>query len=163
MVRDQLDAVSPPPDNWSDHGEIMAGVDAELAELNQRVRIILSLHEFVIELDAICWKQIGAGTVAGSEELYAVWSETIEKFQTASAAIIAKARPLTEKGYPLYGMANLRRLMLDAGDRLEMAALISTAKRLKSDAGTPAETPFDESILASVSKAGGPFRHVGNE
>jgi len=118
------------------------------------------LHEFLVELDAICWKQIGAGTLAATEEVFAAWSDTIEKFQTASAAIIAKAKPLTEKGYPLYGMANLRRLMIDAGDRLEMAAVISAAKRLHV---SPVETPFEGSVLDSLSKAGRPFRHIGNE
>ncbi len=162
FVNDQLDSVAKSYD-WSHHRELMADLDAELAELNQKIRTLLSLHEFLVELDAICIRKIEAGQAAPNPEVAKVLLSVLTRFQQTSSSLLAQADAFIKKGIPVTGCAVLRMISRDPSYKLEMAAIARLALELDDGSPVPREMPLSDAVLSALSKSGYPHRHLGND
>lgn len=161
LVNDQLESVSRSID-WSRHGEEMVSLDAEVAELNQKIALVLSLHLFVVELDAICIREIDAGKASPDAEAHRLLDGALRKFQQTGAEIVAEAEGFIRKGIPITGIASLRKIVANPGDDLGMVRMMRAAEAL-GEQELPREAPFDESVFRTVEEKGARYRHIGNE
>jgi hypothetical protein len=162
FVNDQLDSVGKSYD-WSRHGQLMADLDAELAELNQKIRTLLSLHEFLVELDAICIRKIEAGQAAPNPEMARMLLTVLNRSQETSSSLLTQADAFMKKGIPVTGCAVLRMISRDPSDKLEMAGIARLALELDDGSPVPREMPLSDDVLSALSRSDKSHRHLGND
>lgn len=162
LVNEQLETIARHTD-WSRHGEYMASVDAELAQLNQMITAIQSLHGLLVELDAICFRDIERGKLHPDPEVHKLLLTALSKFQTAGTVILQAAEAFALKGIPVPGVAALRKIAKNPGDGLYMTELAKAAQALDAGGAKPPEVPFDEKSFDRIAQAGKAYRHLGND
>jgi hypothetical protein len=141
MVNEQLEVVSRHTD-WGRHGEFMAGVDAALAELNLQIKTVMTLREYVGQLDDIASREIFAGRKAPSLQDSALFLKAIKLFSRVSLALQSQAEVLARQGFRVDG---LREIAKDPAAGLSVIQMASAAKELDLENGTLREIPFDDS------------------
>jgi hypothetical protein len=162
MVNEQLEVVSRHTD-WSRHGELMAGVDSELAELNLQIKTVITLREYVGQLDDIASREILTGRKAPSLEGSDLFLKAIELFSRVSRALESQAEALARQGFRVDGLSRLREIAKDPAAGLSVVQMANAAKELDLGNGTLRETPFDDATFAANAEKGRNFRHLGND
>lgn len=162
MVTDQLRAVARHTD-WRDHGAHMDDEDAELAELNQQIKIVISLRDFVGQMDDHFSRQIAAGKLAAATQVHDLFLLAMDLFAEVCNAILPAAEDFARQGFRVEELPRFREIAANPSADLVTAMIAREAKRITASDGSVMETPFDPALFEAASKKGGEFRHLGND
>jgi hypothetical protein len=162
MVTDQLKAVARHSD-WSSHAAHMNDVDAELAELNQQIKIVVSLRDFVGEMDDLLFRKITAGEIAPLTEGNELLGQAMELFALVCNEILPSAEDFARQGFPVAGISRIREIAANPSAGLMMAEIARTAAQMTAPDGSILESPIDPAIFDAATEKGKLFRHLGNE
>jgi hypothetical protein len=162
MVSEQLEAVSRYRD-WSNHAQHMEDVDAELAEINETVKIIVQAREFVGRIDDHLSQKIAAGESSPTAQSYAMFEHAMNLFSAVCKDVLPKAEDFARHGFPVEGISRLREIAADPSAGLVTAEIIRAAKQITSPDGSPMEVEISDSQFEVASEKGKPFRHLGND
>jgi hypothetical protein len=150
-ARDQLSVAS---QDWSNHCNLMEGLDAEIAELNQRIRTLLGIRGYLSQLDGICIKRMTNGQMGADEELFQLWQEVIAKLGESARWMLGLANEFVVKGIPIPEVTQLRHLSENPGRDLEMADVIRELDSVSK------EQVFDDRAMERLAAEGRAFRHL---
>jgi hypothetical protein len=162
LINDQLEMVARGSIDWSRQGEVMDSVDAELAQLHQLIKMVISTHQYLIEIDDICAREIEAGKKSPNTEAHSLLEKALALFRHASAELLSAAREFTRKGIPVTDLGILRKIEADPGAGLYMAKMLRLASEL--DAGEnqpPREVPLSAQVHDALSRQSNPHRMIG--
>jgi|SRR5665213_2816257 len=162
MVTDQLKAVALHAD-WGNHDKHMEDVNAELAEINQQIEMVIFLRDAVGKIDDHVYRKIASGEAAPMTQVIELFVESNSLLDQVCRRILPTADEFAQKGFRVERLSRFRAIASNPSAGLSMLQIAMSANQSTVPDGTPAEATFDLNLLRKASAKGKAFRHLGND